>query len=279
MRQGFGEFLGVLESDHPYFGEDPENPVLRGYAPEPQPGYLTDAFAREAVSFIHRHAAEPFFLYFAPNAVHGTYQATPAQLAAVPASVTGSERRVFAAVLMGLDRALGSIAAALRAEAVDDETIVAVLSDNGGVRAGRTAPLRGRKHSNYEGGIRVPFLLSWPGRLAKGTFYRSAVSSLDLLPTFLAAARAPADRSLDGVDLLPWLAGRAGEPHSYLFWGDKRKGAVRHGNWKWLTTGELFDLAADVSESHNVIGAHPEIAADLRRARARWLPTLAPPQS
>ena len=101
MKQGFGEFLGMLHTDHPYYGEDQQNPVLRGYEPEPQPGYLTDAFAREAVSFIHRHAAQPFFLYMAPNAVHTPYQATPDQLAAVPASVTGDERRVYAAVLMG----------------------------------------------------------------------------------------------------------------------------------------------------------------------------------
>lgn len=279
MEQGFAEFLGMLESDHPYYGEDPENPILRGYVPEPQPGYLTDAFAREAASFIHRHAAEPFFLYFAPNAVHSQYQATKAELANVPASVKGDQRRVFAAVLMGLDRAIGAIDATLRAEKLDQDTIIAIVSDNGGVRAGRTTPLRGRKGSNYEGGIRVPFVLSWPRRLAASSIYRAPVSSLDLTPTFLAAAGAPAAAELDGVDLLPYLAGRVGDPHAYLFWGDRQRGAVRRGNWKWLATGELFDLGADIGERNNLITARPDIAADLRRARSQWLATLAPPQS
>lgn len=279
MQQGFAEFLGMLDSDHPYYGEDPENPILRGYTPEPQPGYLTDAFAREAASFIRRHADEPFFLYVAPNAVHSRYQATPAELAIVPASVKGEQRRLFAAVLMGLDRAIATIDAALRAEKLDQDTIIAIVSDNGGVSAGRTVPLRGRKGSNYEGGIRVPFILTWPRRLAAGSTYRAPVSSLDLTPTFLAAAGAAAVADVDGVDLLPYLAGRAGNPHAYLFWGDRRKGAVRRGNWKWLTTGELFDLGADIGERNNLVAARPEIVADLRRARSQWLATLAPPQS
>lgn len=279
MQQGIAEFLDMLDSDHPYYGEDPANPILRGYTPEPQPGYLTDAFAREAASFIRRHAAEPFFLYFAPNAVHSQYQATAAELATVPGSVTGDQRRIFAAVLLGLDRAIGAIDATLRAEKLDQDTIIAIVSDNGGVRAGRTTPLQGRKGSNYEGGIRVPFILAWPRRLAAGSTYRAPISSLDLTPTFLAAAGASAAADLDGVDLLSYLAGRVGDPHAYLFWGDRRKGAVRRGNWKWLTTGELFDLRADIGERNNLIAARPDIVADLRRARNQWLTTLAPPQS
>ncbi len=279
MQQGFAEFLGMLESSHPYYGEDPENPVLRGYTPEPQQGYLTAAFAREAASFIHRHATEPFFLYFAPNAVHWKYQATTTELATVPTTVKGSDRRIFAAVLIGLDRAIGAIDAALRAEKLDQDTIIAIVSDNGGVRAGRTTPLRGRKGSVYEGGIRVPFILSWPQRLAPGSTYRAAVSTLDLTPTFLAAAGAASAPGLDGVDLLPYLGGRSGDPHPYLFWGDRTKGAVRRGNWKWVTNGELFDLSTDIAERNNLVAVHPEIVADLRRARSQWLATLAPPQS
>ena len=251
LNKGFDEFLGMIGSSHPYYGEMDGNPVLRGYTPEPQADYLTDVFAREAASFIHRNAARPFFIYFAPNAVHAPYQAKPEILATVSA-IADPERRLFAGTLISISEAVGTIAAALRAEGLYDNTMIVMAGDNGGVHAGKTKPLRGRKGSLYEGGIRVPFFLSWPTILVAGTTYSKPVSSLDLFPTFLAAAGGvPPTGKLEGVNLLPYLTGSAVQPDRYLYWADTAKSAVRLGRWKLKRTGttnELYNLSKDVSE-------------------------------
>jgi arylsulfatase A-like enzyme len=276
LKLGFDEFFGFLDSQHSYFGEepgDPGNPIYRGRVPMPEPEYLTRAFAREAVDFIHRHAGQPFFLYAPFSATHLPLQAEPQMLARF-SYIANEKRRRFAAMLTHLD------------EAVEQDTLVEFLGDNGCITSKsscRNTPLRGTKFALWEGGIRVPFLLSWPGAIRAGQTYRQPVSALDLLPTSLGAAAgdAYADAGLDGIDLLPFLTGRSkGVPHDYLFWGSRSSGAVRKGDWKLLDLQgspiQLFNLRTDIAETTNVAAANPSIVAELRSARAAWVSKLQP---
>ena len=282
LQRGFDEFFGMIGSDHPYYGEMAGNPVLRGYTPEPQTEYLTDVFAREAASFIHRHATQPFYLYFAANAVHMPYQAKPEILATLSA-ITDPRRQLFAGALISMSQAVGTVVAALKAEGIYTNTLIVLMGDNGGVHAGRNKPLRAGKGTLYEGGIRIPFFASWPGKLAAKTTYAAPVSALDLLPTFLAAAGGLPGARLEGVNLLPYLTGGIPQPDRYLYWGDKKSSAVRRGDWKLKvagTTVELYNLALDLSEKHNVAGdiANALVRDDLNRARLAWIATLPPAQ-
>ena len=290
LQRGFDEFLGMISTSHPYFGEVDGNPVLRGYTPEPQSDYLTDVFGREAADFIHRHASQPFFIYFAPNAVHFPYEAKPEILATL-SHIADPTRRLFAGVFVSLSEAIASITAALKAEGLYENTLIALVGDNGGIRAGKTKPLRGRKGSLYEGGIRVPFFASWPSVLPAGTVYGKPVSTLDLFPTFLAAAGSVPATAVEGVNLLPYLTGSLIQPDRYLYWAGPGKSAIRRGSWK-LKTGspmELYNLALDKSEKYNVASSNPLIVNESesrpaglgrgfrrRRAGSRWCTALVP---
>ena len=256
------------------------NPVFRGYTYRSRnPSYLTDVYARETVSFIQRNRIRPFYIYFSPNAVHRPYEAKPEILATL-SYIADPQRKLFAGVLVSLAEAVGTIAAALRADGLYENTLIVLAGDNGGIDAGKTKPLRGRKASLYEGGIRVPFFASWPSVLPAGTTYRKPVSTLDLFPTFLAAAGGLPPTKVEGVNLLPYLTGELIQPDRYLYWGGKSKSAIRRGAWK-LKTGspiELYNLASDISEKYNVASSNPLIVNDLNRARRAWVATLPPAQ-
>ena len=284
QQHGFDEFFGVLESDHPYLGEQEEsvkpfsNPILRGTTPVPASGYLTDRFASEAASFIRRNAAQPFFLYLPFTATHGPLQAKPEVLARF-ADLRHQRRRLFAAVLSSLDDAVGEVTRAIADAGIADDTLIVFLGDNGcgiGHETGcRNTPLRGWKYSYYEGGIRIPFMMSWPGQIPAGGRYGEPVSALDLFPTFVQAAGGTPPRFAEGVNLLSYLRGAEGAPHDYLFWGTQSAGAVRHGRWK-LVNGALYDLGTDISEQHDLAPAKLAVVADLLQARDEWIRKLAP---
>ena len=284
LQHGFDEFFGVLESDHPYFGEQEDsakpiwNPILRGTTRVPASGYLTDTFANEAAAFIKAHAAEPFFLYLPFTATHGPLQAKPEVLARF-ADLRHERRRLFAAVLSSLDDAVGEVTQALDEAGIADNTLIVFLGDNGcgiGHETGcRNTPLRGWKYSYYEGGIRIPFMMSWPGQIPAGGRYGEPVSALDLFPTLVQAAGGAAPAFAEGMNLLPYLHGAAGAPHDYLFWGTQSASAVRHGRWK-LVNGALYDLTTDISEQHDLAPAKPAVVADLLQARDEWARKLVP---
>ncbi|MEO6245005.1 MAG: sulfatase-like hydrolase/transferase, partial [Opitutaceae bacterium] len=202
------------------------------------------------------------------------------------AHIDDERRRTYAAMVATVDEAVGRALSALDATGQRERTLVFFFSDNGGPMTKRNAnasinnPLRGQKGDVFEGGIRVPFVVSWPGRVPAGSVYDLPVISLDVLPTALAAAGAKRDPKLpplDGVDLLPFFNGsNKAAPHARLFWrmdgGDAF--AVREGNWKWLRTyknaPELYDLAADRGEKRNVAAENPAVAARLAAASAEW---------
>lgn len=255
---------------------DADNPILRGRRGVTETSYLTEALSREAVAFLERHKGEPFFLYLAFSAVHSPMQARNEDLAQL-AHIEDLHRRVFAAMLANLDRGVGAVLDKLRRERLQERTLVFLISDNGGPTRELTssnAPLRGGKGELYEGGIRVPFLVSWPGVLPAGRRYDPPVSSLDVAATACAAAGLPIEaESLDGVDLIPYLSGRRQvRPHEVLFWRMNRKRALRLGDWKIVgqtgggngrTTFELFHLIDDPSEQHDLSAAQPQRLSEL----------------
>jgi len=192
-------------------------------------------------------------------------------------------RRSYAAMVSVLDDGVGAVLAALEQHQLRHRTLVCFLSDNGGPTAAngaRNHPLRGFKGDVFEGGIRVPFLVAWPGVLPAGTVYEHPVSSLDLARTALAVGRAePNDASqLDGVNLIPFLAGQRPEPpQASLFWRmeDGRSWAVRVGQHKLLQTSAktppaLYDLGADVGEQNDLAAEQPDLVSALARQFADW---------
>jgi arylsulfatase A-like enzyme len=284
--RGFDEVFGFLgRGAHDYFKlDDPESPIYRGTTPVQPSGYLTDVWGKEAVSFIERHKAQPFFLYLAFNAVHAPLQAPADEIANF--NTGNASRDTLLAMGKRMDDAIGRVVAKLKQDGVWDNTLLFFISDNGGplAQTANNAPLRGGKHQDYEGGIRVPFLVCWPGRLKPGES-QAVVSALDILPTSLAAAGidAPREKPLDGINLLPVLEGRAPAPVRNLFWcsgSEEGWWAVRSGDWK--VVGDkgrvgLFNLSKDVAEAHDLSQQMPQKLAELTALHDVWLAEMPNP--
>jgi arylsulfatase A-like enzyme len=285
-RRGFDEYFGLLGGGHIYLpgaagGVEYNIPMNRNGQDEPLTEYLTDVLGREASAFVKRHAGEPWFLYLAFNAPHTPLQVTDKQLDRVK-HISDETRRNYGGLVVGLDDAVGEVLTTLRESGQEANTLVWFFSDNGGpvsVSHSDNTPLRGAKGNVFEGGIRVPFLVSWPGRLPQNKDYAPPVISLDVFATAVAlsGATVPAGHALEGVDILPYLAGeKTGAPHARLFWrsGGGARFAVREGDWK-LVGGEeggtqLFNLAGDVGETKNLAAAQPEVLSRLQRAYDEW---------
>ncbi|PWR18103.1 sulfatase [Zavarzinia compransoris] len=244
-------------------------------------GHMTDYLTDEAVTAIGRNRNRPFFMYLAYNAPHTPLQATKADYDAV-AGIADHTERTYAAMLLSLDRNVGRVLAALKQAGIDDRTLVVFTSDNGGAHYvgidGLNKPYRGWKASFFEGGIRVPFFMRWPGHLPAGSTYGAPISHFDIFATAAGAAGVPvpADRPIDGVDLLPFLTGaRGGRPHERLFWRSGPYEVVQAGDWKLQLTNLpprdwLFDLKADPAERHDVAAANPEKVAELKAMLAAF---------
>lgn len=290
--RGFDEFFGFLGGAHPYFAAEGAgkaragNPIMRGKERIEEKEYLTDAFTREACAFIDRHKGEPFFLYLPYNAAHAPMQA-PQKYLDKFAHIADERRRTHAAMMSCMDDGIGKVMARLKEDGLDESTLVLFVSDNGGPTRSTTSgngPLRGYKAQVYEGGIRVPMIVRWPGRVPAGKVYDEPASSLDFFATAAAAAGADvtAERPLDGVNLVPYLDGKkAGPPHEYLFWRMGQQSAVRKGNWKLVKIGAqppaLYDLATDIGESKDLAGEKPDVRDPLTKALAEWDKQLVKP--
>lgn len=288
QRRGFDEFYGFLGGAHSYLRVSEEgNPILRGTEPESSIDYTTDAFTREGAAFIDRHHGAPFFLYMPFNAVHGPLETTDKYTSRF-ASIEDKKRRTFAAMLSALDDGVGTILGKLREYGLEENTLIFFLGDNGGPTAQTSSgngPLRGFKAQVYEGGIRVPFLAQWKGKLPAGKAEDRPVISLDIHSTALAAAgvTVPGEARLDGVDLLPYLDGHShGSPHKALFWRFGEQSAIRMGDWKLLKTAtgqaELYHLGDDIGEKNDLAGKREKKCKELQGAYDAWNAANIPPR-
>ena len=251
--------------------------------------YLTDRLTDEAVRFIRRPHGKPFFLHLAHYGVHTPLQAKPEMVGRYEA-VPEADRQgtpAYAAMVESVDDSLGRILAALAEQGLADETLVIFTSDNGGF-AGATsnAPLRANKGAAYEGGIRVPLIIRWPGVATPGSVIGEPVTSTDIYPTCLAAAGLPARpaQHVDGMNLEPLLRGTKYPPRSALYWhfphynehpSSVPASVIRKGSWKLIESfdppaRELYDLAADIGESHDLAAAMPDVVAELSADLAAW---------
>ena len=287
-RRGFDFFYGFLGGGHDYFKVDLLRPMGEGYyqplqrngKPEDLNEYLTDALSREAVAFIERNHAKPFFFYLAYNAPHTPLQA-PEDVLKQFAGIKDKRRRTYAAMVHIMDRGIGEVLRALDTHGLREKTIVFFLSDNGGptfANASSNEPLRGFKGDVYEGGIRVPFIVSWPGVLPEGAVYDKPVMSIDISRTALVLGRANLTSKLEGVNLIPFLSGETDKsPHDALFWrkDDGTDWAVRSGDMKLLQiknspTPELYHLKTDIGERRNSLSANPKTITDLKEKYDAW---------
>jgi arylsulfatase A-like enzyme len=281
--RGFDEFVGFLGGAHSYLdipGADGSNQITRGETPVVGEQYATDLFAREAARFVDKHKDKPFFLYLSFNAVHTPLEATPKYLERFK-DIKDPRRQTYAAMQSAMDDGIGRVLERVRANGLDQKTLIFFISDNGGptrANTSRNDPLNGFKGQVLEGGIRVPFIARWTDRLPAGKVYEKPVIALDIMATALAVAgdeKAIADLKLDGVNLMPFITKNGkGRPHENLFWRMGDQWAIRQGDWKLLKLrGEqpkLFNLKDDISEKKNLISEKPDVAARLQKAYDEW---------
>lgn len=255
--------------------------------------YATELFRREALAFVRTHAGRrPFFLYLAFNAPHSAssfppdtqpgqkkggvgVQAPEAHVAAYRDRVPDAKLARYYAAVTCMDEAVGAVRAAVEQAGQKDNTLVLFLSDNGGSGNGGNAPLKGAKSSLWEGGLRVPFIAAWPGHLPAGRVTGEFLTSLEVMPTLIAAtgAAAPEGVTLDGFNLLPVLRGEQPSPRQEMFWQRRADRAARVGRWKWLDSAKghgLFDLEQDPGETRDLSGEHPDIVRQLQERFAAW---------
>jgi arylsulfatase A-like enzyme len=249
------------------------------------PGYMTDLITDRSVRFIERNANRPFFIDVAYNAPHWPYQ-RPNQPSTArdnarhlgPLDSATSTRADYVAMLEHVDDGVGRILAALDRLDLRRKTIVIFTNDNGGEWLSHGGPLFHHKGSAWEGGIRVPAMIRWPGQIPAGTVSGQVGLTMDLTASILAAAGAvvPAEAKLDGLNLFPVLTGKAPQIERTLFWrvtGARSQRAVRAGEWKLIFDDGrplLFNLRTDVGERNNVIGQRPDIALRLRSLLEGW---------
>jgi arylsulfatase A-like enzyme len=242
---------------------------------------------REAVAFIDRHKSEPFFLYLPFNATHAPLQAPEKYLNRF-SQIGDQRRRTFAAMLSAMDDAVGAVLEKLRADSLEENTLVFFITDNGGPTrqiSSKNDPLSGFKGQVWEGGIRVPFLMQWKGHLPAGKIVDAPVIALDILPTAVAAAGGQTSdgKKLDGVNLLPYLDGQTKTvPHKVLHWRFGAQWAIRKGDYKLMQAAEggvqLFDLTKDVAEQHDLAADKADLAAELKKDHDAWNAELQEPK-
>jgi len=285
LNRGFQDFYGFLgNGGHDYYNftcPDEKNYecILRNFTPVNDEGYLTDILAKEACSFIKINSAKknPFFLYLPFNAVHAPLQAPEEDIKKFN---TGNRNRdIQMAMIYRMDIAIGEVIKSLKDEGVYENTIIFYLTDNGGAKAtsANNLPLRDFKQSVYEGGLRVPFVISWPGKL-KPSVCKEPVISLDIMPTIcdFLDIKLPADRVYDGKSILPAIEGKLKQPlHEELFWdGAENRWAVRAGKWKLVFDKkaklELYDLDKDISESNDLAAQNPDKVNELKLKYEKW---------
>jgi len=281
--RGFDEFYGLLGGGRSYWeqaGNDSEyRKMRRKNTEEKHQGYLTDRLGEEAIAFIKGNKEKPFFLYLSYTAVHAPMEAKP-EHEKLLSHIKDEHRRTLAGMTLALDESVGQVMLTLDKLQLTENTLVVFLNDNGGpsdYNYSINKPFSGVKGTLYEGGVRVPFTMSWPGHIKAGTQYDDVVSSLDILPTALAAAKAKpiGKNKLDGVDLLPYLNNEVDDkPHQTLFWRRAAFAAVRDGDHKLVRYPDrpavLYNVTQDISESKNIADENPLLVRKLMKKLFSW---------
>jgi arylsulfatase A-like enzyme len=282
LKRGFQYYYGFLSGGRSYFYQPDKddkkgskNALIENYQQVSFDGYLTDVLAQKAVSYIRDNKKNPFFIYWAPNAVHTPMEASKEDME----KFADHPRKKLAAMTYSLDRAVGNIIAELKQQGIFDNTLIFFLSDNGGAHNNQSSnlPLKGFKGNKYEAGHRVPFLVSWPKSLKGNTVFNGLTSSLDIFATALEAAGV-SNRSalgLDGKSLIPYLKNKSNQqPHQLLVWRKDKAAAIRSGKYKLIQiqgAGErLYDLSKDPGEKNDLISKKPAIYAKLKRKFDLW---------
>ena len=294
-RQGFDEWFGYLNQGHAhnyypdYLWRNEERVLIPGNQNGQKGTYSNDLIQEEALGFVRRHKDSPFFLYLTYTLPHANNElgAQTGNGMEVPSDEPYSKedwpapQKGHAAMITRLDRYVGEVLQLLKDLGIDERTIVFFASDNGTHKEGgadpaffrSSGPLRGYKRDLYEGGIRVPMIVRWPGRIQPGRTSDLAWAFWDFLPTAAELAGIEPPKGLDGISVLPELMGKAQEEHESLYWEFHERGfsqAVRMGRWKSVRKGsaqpmELYNLSEDLSEAKDVADRHPRVAARMKR--------------
>ena len=286
---GFDYFFGFKSGYIDYYrhtGGDGAHDLFENEAPVHVDGYMTDLITERSVRFIEDHARQPFFIEVAYSAPHWPYQVPDRPSTArdegthvQPYEPDAGTRADYVAMLERADQGVGAMLEALERLGLSDRTLVIFTSDNGGEWLSRNAPLFHRKWTVWEGGIRVPAIFRWPGRLPAGEVSLQVGVTMDLTASILAATGTPvpAGLALDGVDLLPILTGRLAVTERTLFWRqvyvNRRQRAVRRGDWKLMLDGEaamVFNLRTDVGERNDLARERQDVAQRLRPLLDAW---------
>lgn len=290
-RQGFDESFGYLHQIHAhdyytdFLWKNGEKYPLPGNAGGKQEQYSADIIFEESLNFLRGSKDQPFFLYGAYTLPHGKWE-IPSD-----APYTGKDwpqvAKNYAAMVTKADDHIGRLLAELKTLGLEDDTIVFVTSDNGGTQSASeyfncNKPLRDYKGSTYEGGLRVPMLARWPGKIAPGSESDVPWYFCDFMPTACELAGAQAPAGIDGVSVLPALMGSSEPLHEFMYWEhhafNRQKNdidlsrmmqGVRYGDWKAVIPKpgellELYNLKEDISESNNVAAANPDVAAKIQ---------------
>lgn len=293
LSQGFDEFVGFLGGNVDYFTHTELSPLevyYRDREPIRQPGYMTHLITDDAVGFIGRNAKRPFFLYVPFSTPHFPFQGPNDDTGAMhPADqFTIGTRAKYVEMLEDMDRSVGRILKALDTAGLRENTLVVFASDHGAMKPGRNAPFSGWKGGLMEGGIRVPVIARWPGRLPAGGESAQTATLMDLTRSFLRVGTGPTrGMKLDGMDILRHVESEAADFDRNFYWrarrGERTWRAIRSGDWKLVThvdTGVderfLFDLAADPGESNNLIEKKSEKAAQLEARLVAWEAAVKP---
>lgn len=283
LKIGFDEFFGNMSGGIDYFSHKDSTGELDLYeaeVPVDRVGYVTDLFTARAVDYINRPRKKPFYLSLNYTSPHWPWEG-PGDLVFSKTLkggadyVSGGSLKVYGEMVRSLDAGIGKVLDAIRQAGLEKNTIVIFTSDNGGERFSYNWPFRGQKGTLFEGGVRVPAIVRWPGVTRPGTITDHPVITMDWTATMIAAAGAKPDPKypLDGEDQLPVLSGQPLITERTLFWRTRNQGAMRSGKWKYLRAGTnevLYELSADEHEQANYADLEPNKLAELRAAFKAW---------
>lgn len=283
-QRGFKDFYGFIAGSRSYFPlKNPSKDKMLQNNGERVvfDGYLTDVLGNQAIKYIEDSKGIPFFMYLSYNAVHTPLHAKKEDLE----KFKNHPRQKLAAMTWSLDENIGKLTDKLETLGIRENTIIYFLSDNGGAHnnQSKTGSLKGWKGNKFEGGHRVPFIMSWPAKIKGDEKFNGLTSSLDIFATSIVAANINEKKlELDGVDLLPYLNNsKKGNPHKNLFWKKLEASAIRSGDYKMITLNNygsvVYNLKEDLGESKNIIDSEISISENLEKTYKNWENTLIKP--